>query len=65
MNTDVRAVAVSLRGDDGNLFLPELPVTFRGDEPEPVDHAGSRYVFTHTVAGGYAGDATIYVFSVR
>ena len=63
MNPDVRPVAVSLRGDDSNLFLPEHPVTFRGEAPEPVDHAGRRYVFTHTVEGGYTGGATIYVFS--
>ncbi len=62
MTNDVRAVAVSLRGED-HVFLPEHPVTFRGEAPEPVEHAGHRYLFTHTVEGGYAGDSTIYVFS--
>jgi hypothetical protein len=56
---------VSLRGAENNVFLPEHPLTFRGEAPDPVDHAGRRYVFTHTVEGGYAGGATIYVFSAR
>lgn len=63
MTNDVRAVAVSLRGEDAHVFLPEHPLTFRGETPDPVEHAGHRYFFTHTVEGGYAGDSTIYVFS--
>ncbi|HEX5449587.1 MAG TPA: hypothetical protein VFW85_05975 [Gaiellaceae bacterium] len=62
MHPDVRAVPISLRDDENNLFLPEHQVTFHGEAPGPVDHAGRRYVFTHTVEGGYAGGATIYVF---
>lgn len=63
MRPDVRDVPISLRGGHTHLFLPEHPVTFRGDAPESIDHDGRRYLFSHTVEGGYAGGATIYVFT--
>ncbi len=63
MRPDVRHVPVSLRRAEGALFLPTHPVTFHDEAPDPVDHDGRSYVFTHTVDGGYRGGATIYVFS--
>lgn len=62
MGEDVRKVAINLRSNDSSLFLREHPVTFHGGTPDPVDRAGHRYVFTHTVEGGYAGGSMIYVF---
>ncbi|HEY2326896.1 MAG TPA: hypothetical protein VGH52_05370 [Gaiellaceae bacterium] len=69
MNPEVRHVPVSLRSTAGSpnpaaLLLRDHPVTFLDDKPEPLDHAGQRYVFSHVVEGGYSSsEPTVYVFS--
>jgi hypothetical protein len=64
-------VPVSLRGADGSRqFLSEIEIVIANGRVQPLELAGRRYTFLHTVGSNAFGSSahgaeheTIYVFS--